>query len=211
MKKSLQRKLLQYIKKQMLLVDLQGQFLFMANRKVCLHSIARHLLADRILIRKDRPTMYKHILREHTLEVMSSMFKFTIVRNPWDRVVSAFFANIQTRWKRDAYREFKNMGDEGFAVFVKTKLAHGIGFDAHIDHQYTKAYIGSNKFVDFIGKFESLDKDWPVIADAIGCSHDLPHKNVSRRGDYRQYYDQAARKIIRDIYEPDIKLFGYKF
>ena len=211
MRKSLQRKLLQYIKRQMLLLDKQGQFLFMANRKVCLHSIARHLLADRILLRKDRPTLYRRMLREHTLEVISRMFKFTIVRNPWDRVVSAFFANVQTKWRRNAYREFKSMGDEGFAKFVKTKLVHGIGFDSHEDHQYTKAYIGSKQFVDFVGKFESLDEDWPVIANTIGCSTELPHKNASRHGDYRQYYDQAARKIVRDIYEPDIKLFGYKF
>ena len=67
--------------------------------------------------------------------------------------------------------------------------------------------------VDFIGKFENLQSDWVIVANKLGLSKELPHKNknLSKRKHYTGYYSKAAKEIIKSKFIVDIEYFGYKF
>jgi hypothetical protein len=59
---------------------------------------------------------------------------------------------------------------------------------------------------------EALAEDWRVICDRIGISHvELPHRNVSSRGDNRKYYDDESREIVARRFRRTIERFGYEF
>jgi len=140
-----------------------------------------------------------------------SAYKFTLVRNPWDKVVSHY-----------EYRKKRN----------KTDLAsHEISFLDWVRKTYgpdkdpfyynnPKAFQPQVEWlkddegvisIDFIGKFESINEDFSQIRNAIGIDAELPHLNASKRPGYRHYYDDESREIVAQWFHEDIKLFGYHF
>lgn len=145
-------------------------------------------------------------------------FKFTFVRNPWDRLVSAFLflkkggANQQDKaWANENLVEF-----EDFHSFV-TKWVNRRNINSW------KHFVPQYKFlceprshtpqVDFIGYFERIEEDFSYLKGKVGGKSDLQHLNKTggRKRDYQEYYTQAAIQIVADVYEEDIRLFGYDF
>jgi len=204
--------LLGHIKKIEPAISVNNDFLFFFNGKVATQSSIRTALKGMVFLSKTKRPTYRNVLHSYSLSDIKRMFKFTIVRNPWDRVVSGFFFFQQTN-----SRHYKSIiKNETFNKFVKTRLLEcGIGMDQyiedHFDFQYPKVMFDGTIFVDFIGRLENIKRDWKIIASAIGCSKDFPHLNKSNRGPYQEYYDSETKDIIADIYATDIELLGYEF
>lgn len=145
-------------------------------------------------------------------------FKFTFVRNPWDRAVSAFFylkkggmGEMNRNW---AMRNLGSYSD--FDTFVKQWVnQENIHSHSHFRPQYKFICLpGKRKpAVDFIGYFENLDADYSFIKKKIGVRAKLQTRNVTneRHRDYRQYYSEETKEIIANVYHEDIELFGYDF
>jgi len=206
--------LLVHIKRQAPILDVHKKFMFFSNYKVGLGSILRGCIEDRSIIpiatlhRLRRRKNYNTFINSWSQEEMKNAFKFTIVRNPWDRAVSAFFflKNLENRVHIDK--------DESFQYFVKNKLAkvkNPVEIDWHFHRQFTNVFFGESIFVDYIGRFETLWADWGHIASIIECSNELPHFNVGKHEHYSRYYDKETKDIIARIYRKDIERFGYKF
>ena len=73
-----------------------------------------------------------------------------------------------------------------------------------------------NLLVDFVGKFESLQKDFDLMCEKVGIPvRTLPHNTHGVRRPknkhFTEYYDQEAKEIVEDIYAKDISTFGYQF
>jgi hypothetical protein len=130
--------------------------------------------------------------------VWRSYFKFAFERNPWDRQVSLYYHR---------YREENDRPD--FATFIhKDKKAHINNFGVYS--------IDGNLAVDFLGRFETLEKDLRFALDHVGLSaaEALPDaKTRFRPGSvpYRDHYDEDTRNIVADWYASEIKLLGYEF
>ena len=67
--------------------------------------------------------------------------------------------------------------------------------------------------VDFIGYFEFLNEDFTYVQKRLGCHSSPQHLNKTEGGkkDYREYYTETTRKIVTDVYQEDIHIFGYNF
>jgi len=119
--------------------------------------------------------------------VWRSYFKFAFERNPWDRQVSLYYHR---------YREKDDRPD--FATIIhKDKKAHINNFGVYS--------IGGNLAVDFLGRFETLEKDLRFALDHVGLStaEALPDaKTRFRPGSvpYRDHYDEETRNIVTDWY-----------
>jgi hypothetical protein len=66
--------------------------------------------------------------------------------------------------------------------------------------------------VDYVGRVEQMQADYDAVCARIGIpSRALDKVNSSKRGDYRQYYDQALIDGVAELYRRDLDLFGYSF
>jgi hypothetical protein len=140
-----------------------------------------------------------------------SSFKFTFVRNPFDRAVSS--------WKFGGWKP-RYAWKCSFAEFVKRIQSWDLENPKtwnerswHCCSQYTHLVNDNgNILVDFIGRFENLQEDFNIVCDKIGISKQkLPHKNKTKHKHYTEYYDDETREIVAEKYAKDIEYFGYEF
>lgn len=201
----------QYIFDRDPVIDLDGQYMFFANLKVCKKSIAWNCLKHKTVMQRGKNKSKYIDLFNECFENFDKIFKFTIVRNPWDRVVSAFHY-LQQIHEREPRYHFKIDKNETFKNFIKTQLKlKGTEINAHFHSQYMSAEYEGKIYVDYIGKFENLKKDWKHIASVTGAPPDLLHINASKHGHYTGYYDKESVEIVKTLYTKDIELFGYSF
>ena len=154
---------------------------------------------------------------------LSTYFKFTVVRNPWDRIVSYFsFVKklIQNENQPSKEMLISEYGiDFTFDDFVKNKLnVLTVGGTKYVNKLKTANQIdwiknSKNELdIDYICKFENLQYDFNEVCDKIGIpQQQLPHKNKTKHNHYTEYYDDVTREIVANRYAEDIEYFGYKF
>lgn len=143
-------------------------------------------------------------------------YKFTFVRNPWDRLVSTyFFLKKGGLTDKDKVWAEKHLGQyDNFKDFVSGWLIEeNISNSLHFQHQHVFLENENGKIeVDFIGRFENLESDFKIVTKNIGIDRELKKTNVSHRdSDYRKYYDTKTANIVRKVYSKDIELFNYEF
>jgi len=128
-----------------------------------------------------------------------SYFKFSFVRNPFDKLVSAYGYDINWHCKN----KIKNDNLDTFARYIKS----GFGTRLKNSSQYDFTYG-----CDFIGRFENLQEDINVVCDKIKIpQQQLPHKNKSKHKSYSEYYDDETKQIVAEKFAKDIEYFGYEF
>jgi len=197
--------LIEHIRQLVPTIDRNGQFLFFEIKKSATTSIRRKVLKDRSIVYKDYLNKYYPIFDSYSPEDLDNIFKFTVVRNPYARVVSAF---IYLK-KHNELTKQKNMD---FKRFVKNVLRkQGTKTNPHFHRMANRAYFENEMFLDFVGKLENIDKDWSIISKNINGPNRLPHINKGNHSNYRDYYDDECIKIVSRIYAEDLELFKYKF
>ena len=148
-----------------------------------------------------------------------SFFKFTFVRNPWDRVVSLYEYRKQEALKGVWYRSWppiEELISDSFSDNIMKSVKHNSPERLYLEPAYTDDYWLPRKIlreVNFIGKFESIQKDFDYIKYVleIDDTYILSHLNNTKRKHYSEYYNDDTRKIVADKYATDIELFQYKF
>ena len=153
------------------------------------------------------------------------LFKFAIVRNPWDRAVSQYSHLWSTMhadfpsfndWVKIVYGEvipnaYKNR-DKFFTFKYKNNTIEGLVKPYMPQLDWLRDNNGK-MLVNFVGRHENLQDDFNTICDKIGIARRiLPHNNASKReGDYRSYYDKKSKKLVGDFFQKEIKKFSYKY
>lgn len=137
-------------------------------------------------------------------EVCDQYLKFTFVRNPFDRFVSycAFMTRQHGTFERDP------QGTMHKILFDLRPMDH-----VHFQPQYTLLVNDAGALeMDFIGRVERMQADYDAVCAKIGIpTRALDRVNSSKRGDYRQYYDQALIDGVTALYARDLELFDYQF
>ncbi len=144
-----------------------------------------------------------------------SYFKFTIVRNPWDRLVSALAWTGQ-KWARGEEltpADFEQQVRAAHAMFV---TAASSGIPASLPHfLYPQClYVldaEQRMLVDYVAKYENLSADWRVICARLGLDLELPLRMKSHHRHYRDYYSQETRGMVAQMYAADVSLLQYEF
>lgn len=170
-------------------------------------SAEPHLQMNNFWLHDRKLGQHKHLsaadyCNAYGRENIEPLFRFSCIRNPWDRLISVYFF-----WKGIGHIKSDKLDEFDPHEFEKMlKLPH-----AHTS--YTKFLSIENKlFVDFLMRFESLDDDFARVCEALGLSGvDLPHKNKSNHAPYRSYYDTRLKNIVAQLHEEDISIFKYSF
>lgn len=143
-------------------------------------------------------------------------FKFTFVRNPWDRAVSAYTYLCRggsAASEEDAlWSPFVNRFESFDDFACRWMNADNIMRNALFTPQvvYLKDMFGQVA-MDFTGRFENLEQDFAHVARQLQVSAELPHLNQSRSRPYQEFYSERSQQIIADLYAEDIAAFDYTF
>ena len=142
-------------------------------------------------------------------------FTFTIVRNPWDRLYSAYKFMINggiNQHDKNAYKLHLS-SINSFEDFVMNWLQEDNL--KHIIHFYPQSWFLKNNSekieIDFIGRFEHLSSDFAIIANKLGVESKLRYLNKGNKGSYKSVYNQKMIEKVKLIYKEDIELFNYIF
>ncbi|MFP7672636.1 sulfotransferase family 2 domain-containing protein [Marivita sp. S0852] len=138
---------------------------------------------------------------------LSAMFVFTLVRNPWDRMVSYY------HWLRD--QRFDHPA---------VTLARSVSFDAFVLHDQTRDALSATPYSSYMRpadgtdllchyiRLEHLAADIAPLEAHLGFSLQIPHVNRSNRpADYRRAYTDETRTAVENICAQDIAQFHYQF
>ena len=145
-----------------------------------------------------------------------SYYKFTFVRNPWDRLLSAYlFLKEGGLHKNDAnWSEKELSGLSNFDEFVKNWVNKiNIEKGIHFKPQYKFITINGKIAVDDVYKVENINLDFEKICGKLNVQNRLQflNKTKSKTKNYRNYYNDETKKIVEKVYKKDIKLFNYQF
>ena len=138
---------------------------------------------------------------------LEQMFCFTLVRNPWDRVVSYY------HWLRAqsfAHPDVARAQAQNFTTFVQDTATRAAFAASPARHYMTDAtgQVRCNAYI----RLEYFETDAAPLFAHLGFAVTLPHLNRSRRdADYRDSYTPAARDAVADFCAEDIARFDYHF
>ena len=147
--------------------------------------------------------------------------KFAFVRNPWDRLLSAYTYLSRSPDRTpddmafaaeylDRYADF-----EQFVLALRNPMLRMIMRDRlHFRPQCSYICLPHQEghAMDFLGRFERLPEDTAALLEKLGRpASDLPHVRASTRRDYRDAYSTPMREIAAQLYARDIALLDYAF
>ncbi len=151
-------------------------------------------------------------------------YKFSVVRNPWDRLVSAFHylkhqsASLnEKKWREDeAWAERYLAKLNCFSDFMRALQTPDfrrqiLTWRHFIPQHYFLTCGGSEILVDQLVYFEDLQNGLEDVAKKIDVPLKSVHRNASTRSGYQQYYTEADAELVASIYARDIELFSYVF
>ena len=153
--------------------------------------------------------------------------KFTLVRNPWARLVSTYEAFYTPRTLREkvGYPIRKLLGMQpSFKQWLKKIRPDGEGAGYAANKRYRRYvtysiynYVSDeagNILVDKIIRLEDMEFALPELFSEIGLpknSIQIVHRNVGKHKPYREYYDDEDIELVKKKYAYDISQFDYRF
>jgi hypothetical protein len=147
--------------------------------------------------------------------LFKELFKFSVVRNPLDRVVSAYFfikQNKFTNEKDSIFSENIRNNYPTFKIFVDNYLNHDTIWEHILLRPQWYFIIDENgKLVtDYLIHFESFNSEIELISNKLGIkSNKFGIHNKGVRNSYEQYYDTKSIQKIKNLYAKDFAKFGY--
>lgn len=149
------------------------------------------------------------IKRQLGESIWSDYFKFCVVRNPFERYVSAFYyLNSIEGIEYSGSCDFKNPIDK----FRWWMSQEGV-IESIVDRdQYV---IDGNICVDFVIQYERILDGLEEVCDRLGVPY-RPQSLMRLKGgvkptdiDTNDYYDSKLTSRIADLYGLEISMFGY--
>jgi chondroitin 4-sulfotransferase 11 len=146
--------------------------------------------------------------------------RFTVVRNPWERLASAYYFAARGGGsgalvaRIDPHVRVQIGAIPSFERFVKEWLPQQplMRIDGVLRPQvyYVVAPDGTVPF-DHVGRQEDLAATEAWLSGILGREIRFPLTNQSRRDDRHGEYDAEMRDIVASLYAEDIARFGYAF
>ncbi len=138
-------------------------------------------------------------------DIYQSYFKFAVVRNPWDRLVSSYHSHYGLKEELNQTRKYKE--PIGFFKFLQKQRQRNNFQLERITN------LAGQIDLDYMLRFEQLNTDIEQLADKLGVEIKLPHRNHSfrKKSSYHDYYDQRSKDFVAEHWQQEIELLEYEF
>ncbi|WP_416883061.1 sulfotransferase family 2 domain-containing protein [Marivita sp.] len=138
---------------------------------------------------------------------LDGMFIFTLVRNPWDRMVSYYHWLRDQSFDHPAVTLAKATSFEAFLLHPDTEAS----LRAHPAARYVTDAAGVERCSAYV-RLEHLEEDLAPVEAHVGFRLDVPHANASDRPrDYRGAYSDQTAAAVAEMCADDIARFAYRF
>ncbi|HMB13625.1 MAG TPA: sulfotransferase family 2 domain-containing protein [Roseovarius sp.] len=137
---------------------------------------------------------------------IADAFTVTLVRNPWDRMVSYYHWLREQSFDHPAVRLAASHDFGAFLEAPETQIA----WAAQPARHYMTTVDGVERCSLYI-RLEHLAEDAAPLWSHLGFQLDVPRVNMSARGAYRRYYSDDQAAIVARIAAEDIARFSYRF
>jgi len=154
-------------------------------------------------------------------EQISTLSTFSVVRNPYDSLV--------TLWtkKRFAYAELVNskefFGNKIPSFNADMEFIQNHTFSEWIIENFIPKYDSSKRNsihkkyvdgVDYVLRYESLQEEFDSLMRQLGIQVDpipILNKTKKKKTDWRSYYSPEAVEAVKNCFEYDLVEFNYRF
>lgn len=146
-----------------------------------------------------------------TEEQWNSYYKFTFVRNPWDRAYSDYTWIQDFSRIKGSFKSYLNKEKE-FEKILNDKTVNTYLGDHLLSQTDFFDFEGPYK-LDFIGRFENFRNDIKqVLIDlSIEKTFNVFQNKSDRNKDYSKFYTTTKKKMVEEHFKKDIKLLNYVF
>lgn len=130
-------------------------------------------------------------------------FKFSFVRNPYDRVVSNYFYLIKSRKSNPDHFIHKYPSFDDYVLSDDFKLVSQT--DMMLDENH-------KKMLDYVGRLESFNEDFSYVCGRIGIQQvKLGKHNTTKKKDSIDFYsNQEVKDRVIERFIKDFEKFGYE-
>jgi len=128
--------------------------------------------------------------------IWGSYYKFSTIRNPWDRVVSIWKNRIEDpiNWPNISFKDWlKSTYEDCIPTLFTGPQLNFINNTVHLI------------------RFENFVSDWKQTCRDLNAELQLGHFNKSNRNNYQSYYEDNMIELVEKIHKQDIEFFNYKF
>lgn len=193
-------------------VSLEHGFFYNRIPKAANSTVTR-LLVNAIGVDAIGPAA-KHVFKRPSelskveVDRFAACFKFTVVRNPYERVLSAYLDKIARRVDTRRWGEISD-----FYAFCRFLDGGALHADPHWAPQIDLLLLPTSLF-DLVVQVEHLSRDLPPVFEMLG----LPAPSATERYGppptqagalLAQHYDDTSRSVVARLYERDFAAFGY--
>ena len=132
--------------------------------------------------------------------IWNEYYKFSFVRNPFDRLVSFYHFHKSDQYKHKVGRERAyTQSFKDWVIDTKDKNVIQTQSD-YLDEQ-----------INFIGSFENLQEDFNLVCNQMDIlPYKLPHYNQSQHDSWDTYYDDELTDFVLNRYQKDFINFYEK-
>jgi hypothetical protein len=178
----------------------ERKFIFLKTAKAAGTSIFRRHLQSMpldLIFKKEHPQRLANWLAKVTDRALEQYFIFTVVRNPWDRMVSVA-GHFEIPFLEFIHR---------LPHYLEDEQIHMHSLPCHLSTHHR-----GGRFADGICRMECVQADYNLVCDQLGFQRIiLPRANRTRHAHYSEYYSDVERLIVERAYAEDIRLHGYMF
>lgn len=176
---------------------------------------------------------YASMIKENVpQEVWETRFKFSIVRNPWDRMVSLYGLfrkkHLGNKYKINKFilsirdlPHLKNMAERkefqeyalglNFKDWINFCNVYGWNNCLYLGQETPLTRIPQCRWFDGLDKVFKFEdrKEIDDFLKSIGCPISVPENASDDRRDWREYYDQDSYTLVESYFREDIERFNY--
>ncbi len=207
-----------FAKSQAYLFKQKGSLLnaFSTSKTIFIHipktagmSLAQAIYGDVVGSAHRKVSFFRYILKKE----LDDYFKFCFVRDPYDRLYSAYKflekGGVNHHDKRafdrflSRYKNFEDFVINGLSNKVMNEIIHLV---PQIDFICDKK---GKILVDYIGKFENLQIEIKTLSEKLNKEIILSHLNLNKKKSFDKVFTDKMRKRVRKLYAKDFEILGY--